>query len=60
MQDLDYYEVCKLELKYCEMCGGLWIRPEGSIRNHCNACKEVIAELAPPRSLPTGHSGRHV
>ena len=48
MQHTERYEICKLELKYCELCGGLWIRPKGSARTHCGGCRQLVAKLAPP------------
>ena len=37
----------QLELKYCERCGGLWLRPKGSELVFCAACARVMAGLAP-------------
>jgi Zn-finger nucleic acid-binding protein len=37
-----------LELKYCERCGGLWLRPPGSGQIYCTNCFQAIAELPPP------------
>ena len=28
-----------IELKYCERCGGLWLRPRGVAGVHCGACR---------------------
>jgi Zn-finger nucleic acid-binding protein len=39
-----------LELKYCERCGGLWLRPPGSGQIYCTTCFRAIAEL-PPSSV---------
>jgi hypothetical protein len=39
-----------LELKYCERCGGLWLRPLGSGQIYCTTCFRAIAEL-PPSSV---------
>jgi hypothetical protein len=36
------------ELKYCERCGGLWLRPTGGGQIYCVACGRSMAEL--PRS----------
>jgi Zn-finger nucleic acid-binding protein len=36
-----------LELKYCERCGGLWLRPSGSEQIYCTTCFRAIAELPP-------------
>jgi Transcription factor zinc-finger len=37
----------QLELKYCERCGGLWLRPKGSDLVFCAGCARVMAGLAP-------------
>ena len=51
----------KLELKYCERCGGLWLRPLGGEEVYCARCQEAIAELPPVRSRgprgPIGDTG---
>lgn len=39
----------RLELKYCEGCGGLQLRPTGSTNPYCVACDRRLAELAPAR-----------
>jgi hypothetical protein len=36
-----------LELKYCERCGGLWLRPAGGKQVYCAVCGREIAELPP-------------
>ena len=37
----------KMELKYCERCGGLWIRPLGGEEVYCGKCAKAIEELPP-------------
>jgi hypothetical protein len=37
----------RLELKYCERCGGLWLRPTGGGQVYCAACGRAMAELPP-------------
>src|SRR5258708_28758706 len=44
-----------LELKYCERCGGLWLRPVGGGQGYCVACAWAMGELPPasdPRKSP--------
>lgn len=41
-----------LELKYCERCGGLWLRPVGGEQIYCTICSRAMAEL-PPSSTET-------
>jgi Zn-finger nucleic acid-binding protein len=36
--EIDELEIVRLELKYCETCGGLWLRPGGSSQVECAAC----------------------
>jgi len=36
-----------LELKYCERCGGLWLRPVGGGQIYCVECGRSMAELPP-------------
>ena len=35
--------VIQLELKYCERCGGLWLRRKGSDLVFCVSCTRVMA-----------------
>jgi len=44
-------ELC-LELKYCERCGGLWLRPVGGGQVYCVICGRVMADLPPPAKAP--------
>ena len=44
----------QVELKYCERCGGLWLRPLGADGVYCASCRVRLAampnlEKAPPR-----------
>jgi Zn-finger nucleic acid-binding protein len=36
-----------LELKYCERCGGLWLRPSGGAQIYCSVCARAMADLPP-------------
>jgi hypothetical protein len=36
------------ELKYCERCGGLWLRPAGGDQTYCVGCGRAMAELPAP------------
>lgn len=44
----------KIELKYCELCGGLFLRPEDGAHVYCAACGPKVQRLAvaPPRKRP--------
>ena len=46
-------EELTLELKYCERCGGLWIRRQGQDVVHCGGCRAQLAALLSTR----GHGG---
>ena len=35
-----------VELKYCEACGVLWLRPRGKPAIYCIRCKQIMAELS--------------
>jgi hypothetical protein len=50
---MENWEQCalKLELKYCERCGGLWLRPKGSDLIFCAGCARAMAGLVPGFSL---------
>jgi Zn-finger nucleic acid-binding protein len=37
-------EVIQLELKYCERCGGLWLRRRGADEVYCAACAVKMPE----------------
>ena len=41
------YPYPKLELKYCERCGGLWLRSQGSDAVYCAACADAVRQLPP-------------
>ena len=45
-----------LELKYCERCGGLWLRGVGDREIYCAGCARAVAEL-PPASHDVEDSG---
>ena len=33
------------QLKYCERCGSLWLRPDGTATPYCPACEHFMAAL---------------
>jgi|1185.fasta_scaffold510694_2 hypothetical protein len=41
----------RMELKYCEHCGGLWVR-EGGGGVYCDKCQGKISELPIPKKKP--------
>jgi hypothetical protein len=42
----------QFELKYCERCGGLWLRPVGGGQIYCAACWREMAQLPPASREP--------
>jgi Zn-finger nucleic acid-binding protein len=54
--DVTVEEAIQLDLKYCERCGGLWLRRKGTSGVYCAGCKEHFEALpnrgaAPPRKV---------
>jgi len=47
-------EFVELELKYCERCGGLWLRRKGELAVYCGPCLPKVAEAAIERHLAVG------
>jgi hypothetical protein len=52
-------ELIQLELKYCERCGGLWLRPRGSEVVVCRRCARSTAGLF-PKPYPLEPAGEAV
>jgi len=46
--EIDDLNIILLELKYCERCGGLWLRRSGSEDVLCEACAARGTELPGP------------
>jgi hypothetical protein len=40
-------KIVQLELKYCERCGGLWVRRMGCEEIYCASCAIEVMDLAP-------------
>jgi Zn-finger nucleic acid-binding protein len=45
----------RVELKYCEHCGALWIR-EGGAGVYCEKCLPTVADLPAPKRKPERRS----
>lgn len=41
----------RMELKYCEHCGGLWVR-EGGAGVYCDRCRSRVEDLPIPKKKP--------
>lgn len=54
MQQRCDWNVLQMELKYCEACGGLWVRVRGAAEVYCERCVAKMGEIA------LGKAGRHV
>ena len=39
----------RVELKYCEHCGGLWVRESGAGVVYCDNCQPKVADLPIPK-----------
>jgi ribosomal protein L37AE/L43A len=49
-EDKEHTEV-RMELKYCEHCGGLWVR-EGGAGVYCDKCRSKVDDLPVPKKKP--------
>jgi NADH pyrophosphatase NudC (nudix superfamily) len=38
-----------VELKYCERCGGLWLREKEGMEIYCPECVPLMADMPMPR-----------
>lgn len=45
-------EEVRVELKYCEHCGGLWVRECGAGVVYCDNCQAKVADLPIPKKGP--------
>lgn len=43
-----------VELKYCEHCGGLFVREKGAGVTYCDACQPKVADLPIPKRKAPG------
>jgi len=50
-QDSQLSTELQFELKYCERCGGLWLRPMGGRQTYCGSCWREMEKL-PRASQP--------
>jgi hypothetical protein len=47
----------RIDLKYCERCGGLWLRPQGTDGVYCASCGSALAAM-PDRGNLTSRGKR--
>jgi|HubBroStandDraft_6_1064221.scaffolds.fasta_scaffold319670_3 Zn-finger nucleic acid-binding protein len=45
--------LAQVELKYCERCGGLWLRRIGEERVYCVTCVPKMDDMPTPRRRST-------
>ena len=48
-----------VELKYCERCGGLWLRPQGTDGVYCTSCRVRLAGMPHPGKPSLGKARRN-
>jgi len=48
----------QLDLKYCERCGGLWLRPQGTNGVYCASCSEHLAAMPTRGEAPSPKARR--
>src|SRR5271169_2384066 len=48
----------QVELKYCERCGGLWLRPQGAGGVYCATCRARLAAMPDPGEPSPGKARR--
>ena len=51
--DIELGNFEELELKYCERCGGLWLRVKGCEEVYCSPCIPKMAEFAVGKKRPS-------
>jgi uncharacterized Zn finger protein (UPF0148 family) len=54
------FELIQLELKYCERCGSLWLRVQGTDEVYCPSCAPEVMGIPAPRRwtrkrMPSNH-----
>ncbi|MGO9403211.1 MAG: hypothetical protein ACLPVW_07050 [Terriglobales bacterium] len=51
-------EEIQVELKYCERCGGLWLRRRGSEGVYCASCRVHVEAMPAPEEAGEASSQR--
>ena len=51
-------EEMEVELKYCERCGGLWLRRQGAEEVYCASCRVRLAAMPKPEEAPSPEAHR--
>jgi hypothetical protein len=64
--EINQAAIIHLELKYCERCGGLFLRRQALGEIYCGGCAEQMVHARPGRlsrrrpRLPVNSEGRHL
>jgi Zn-finger nucleic acid-binding protein len=56
--ETDLTSIIQLELKYCERCGGLWLRQSRSDSAYCRSCVLILADFPTVRAKREGKKRR--
>jgi Zn-finger nucleic acid-binding protein len=48
--EAEVFELIEVELKYCERCGGIWLRRMGAESVYCATCAPEMAEFPKPKN----------
>ena len=51
-------EEIQVELKYCERCGGLWLRRQGAEGVYCASCRVRLGAMPKPEVAPAPEARR--
>jgi hypothetical protein len=51
--EIEGLEIVCLELKYCERCGGLWMRAQGTQDVYCPSCALEMLDFSPSHGRRT-------
>ena len=57
-RESDEAEPVRMELKYCELCGGLWLRVQSGGEIYCEKCQPAVNELPVPKKPPQSERRR--
>jgi hypothetical protein len=55
IMEIEGLEIVRLELKYCERCGGLWMRTWGTEDVYCPSCAVEMLDLPAARRRKRPH-----
>ena len=55
IMEIEGLEIVRLELKYCERCGGLWMRTWGTEDVYCPSCAVEMSDLPAVRRRRKPH-----